>query len=218
MPCLTRNFINALPGMAIRPLARRKEQQDAERREREEKQRRLEEAKRRKEEAAASAAAAAAAPRAQVARPARDSVKPAAPPAAAAAAAPAPASGTLVPSAAGENRPLNGGSASTILAEAKQRLQRIQEAAIQQAAAAQQQGGGTAGGGHASGHSVNSKPAVDLKQLAFGAKPGALQQPSGGARVAAPAGAASAGTAKADSKEPAGPQTYEISPYKYETC
>jgi hypothetical protein len=116
----------------------------------------------------------------------------------------------------------------TTLAEAKQRLQRIQEAAIQQA-----QQGGTAG--HASGHSVSSKPALDLQPLAFGSKPASgsgqqQQQPGAEAAAAAAAGprfgvptalaAAGAGpssaAARAGSVEPQPPvhQTYEISPYK----
>jgi hypothetical protein len=113
----------------------------------------------------------------------------------------------------------------TTLAEAKQRLQRIQEAAIQQA----QQGGAA---GHASGHSVSSKPALDLKPLAFGSKPAAgssqqQQQQPGAAAAAGPrfgvptalaaagAGPASA-SARVGSVEPQPPvhQTYEISPYK----
>ena len=169
----------------------------------------MDDARKRKEEAAAAAAA----PRAAVA--------------AARPAAPAAGSGSSVPSAAGENRPLNSTAAPiTTLAEAKQRLQRIQEAAIQQA-----QQGGTAG--HASGHSVSSKPALDLQPLAFGSKPASgsgQQQQQPGAEAAAAAGprfgvptalaAAGAGpssaAARAGSVEPQPPvhQTYEISPYK----
>lgn len=118
---------------------------------------------------------------------------------------------------AGENKPLN--SVPTSLAEAKQRLQRIQEAAIQQKA---QQGGG-----HPSGQSVSSKPALELKPLSFSTKPagasGAAAAAAGGASGsmarlgqpgAAAGGAASGSTARLGSAEPAGPSTYEISPYK----
>lgn len=171
----------------------RKEQLDAER---EEKLRKQEEARRRKEEAAAAASAAAAATAArQVPRPAGDAAK--------AAAAPARASGSTAAPAA-ENRPLNGAQPAGLapsLAEAKQRLQRIQEAAI---AAAQ---GSSAGG--------SSKPALDLKPLALGAKPfGGRQFPQPAAVAQQPAVAA-AGDAGRVSREPsAGPHTYEISPYK----
>lgn len=139
----------------------------------------MDETRRRKEEAAAAAAAP---------KPARPAVP-----------ANGPASGTSVPSAAGENRPAN--AMPTTLAEAKQRLQRIQEAAIQQAAA--QQGGSA---GPASGTSV-SKPTLELKPLALGGKP---PVPSGGSAAASGSTAPRAGSQEAV----AGPQTYEISPYK----
>jgi hypothetical protein len=119
---------------------------------------------------------------------------------------------------AGENKSLN--SVPTTLAEAKQRLQRIQEAAIQQAQQAQ-----PVTGGHPSGQSISSKPTLELKPLSFSTKPAAG---SGAAAAAAGAsgsmarfgqqgaagGPASGSTARAGSAEPAGPQTYEISPYK----
>lgn len=168
----------------------RKEQLEAER---EEKLRRQEEARRRKEEAAAAAAAAAAAVPRQAPRPAGDATKPAA--------AAAPASGSGAAPAAAENRPLNSAQPAglpTSLAEAKQRLQRIQEAAIAAA-----QGSSSNGGG---------KPALDLKPLAFGTKPAAPERAVLGAYTAAAPVARASGRA---SREPsAGPQTYEISPYK----
>lgn len=126
-------------------------------------------------------------------------------------AAAVPASGSTALPAAVENRPLNGAQPAGLapsLAEAKQRLQRIQEAAI---AAAQ---GSSAGGG--------SKPTLDLKPLALGAKPFAgrqvPQQAAAAQQQAVPctsAAAAAPGAAGRASRQPsAAPQTYEISPYK----